>query len=60
MEAFWIILFVFIFGGLIFLYVNSKQGDEKAYKERQFEQKIEELNRKQMSLQRTIAQKKQN
>lgn len=57
MEAFWIILFVFIFGGLIFLYVSSKQGDEKAYKERQFEQKIEELNRKQMSLQRTIAQK---
>lgn len=57
MEAFWIILFIFIFGGLIFLYVSSKQGDEKVYKERQFEQKIEELNRKQMSLQRTIAQK---
>lgn len=57
MEAFWIIFFVFIFGGLIFLYVCSKQRDEKAYKERQFEQKIEELNRKQMSLQRTIVQK---
>lgn len=57
MEAFWIIFFVFIFGGPIFLYVCFKQGDEEAYKERQFEQKIEELNRKQMSLQRTIAQK---